>query len=271
MIVAFEQLFLWFVSYSVVGWIYESSLVSITSRRWVNRGFLNGPLCPIYGVGAVLAVLLLSGIANPSVVFIAAAGGASVLEYVTSWGMEQLFHARWWDYSRRRFNIQGRVCLLGAVVFGAAGVLIVKVAQPLVAAMTSVIPPAVLHTVCIVCAVALAADVVVTIHGMAGFEENLDRLKAVIQEYASKAGESLPVWEEPTITRRMRAWSESSQEAFTRLRDAATSVLSAQQRRMIGAFPRLTSTTSSAYDSLIETVRHLIDRDGGDAADGDNR
>lgn len=106
---------------------------------------------------------------------------------------------------------------------------------------------------------------------MAGFEENLDKLKAMIQEYVSRAGESLPVWDGPTLTRRMRAWSESSQETFTRLRDAATGVLSAQQRRMIGAFPHLTSTTSSIYDSLIETVRHLIDRNGGDATDGDNR
>ena len=163
------------------------------------------------------------------------------------------------------------MCLLGAVVFGAAGVLIVKVAQPVVAALTQAILPAVLHAVCAVCAALLVADTVVTIRGMAGFEENLDKLKAMVQEYASRAGESLPVWDGPTLTRRMRAWSESSQETFTRLRDAAMGVLSAQQRRMIDAFPRLTSTTSSIYDSLIETVRHLIDRNGGDAADGDNR
>ena len=93
MITTLEQLFLWFVGYSVIGWAYESTLVSITSRRWVNRGFLNGPLCPIYGVGAVLGVVLLSGIANPVIVFAAAAFGASVLEYVTSWGLERLFHA----------------------------------------------------------------------------------------------------------------------------------------------------------------------------------
>lgn len=79
-----ERLFLWFIGYSIAGWTYESILVSAASRRWVNRGFLNGPLCPIYGVGAVLAVLLLGGIANPVVVFLAAAGGASALEYVTS-------------------------------------------------------------------------------------------------------------------------------------------------------------------------------------------
>ena len=185
--------------------------------------------------------------------------------------MEQLFHARWWDYSRRRFNIQGRVCLLGAVVFGAAGVLIVKVAQPVVAGLTQAIPPAVLHAVCAVCAALLVTDTVATIRGMAGFEENLDKLKAIIQEYVSRSGEGLPVGDGPTLTRRMRAWSESSQETFTRLRDAATGVLSAQQRRMIGAFPHLTSTTSSTYDSLIETVRHLIDRNGGDATDGENR
>lgn len=260
MIATLEQLFLWFVGYSVAGWAYESALVSATSRRWVNRGFLNGPLCPIYGVGAVLGVVLLSGIGNPLLVFLAAAAGASILEYVTSWGLERLFHARWWDYSSRRFNIQGRVCLLGAVVFGAAGVLIVKVIQPVVSLWTSAIPAAVLHAVCAVCAVALVADITVTVRGMAGFEENLDRLRSVIQEYAVKAGEGLPVWEEPAMARRIRAWSESSQEAFARLRNAATSMLSAQQRRMIDAFPRLTSTTSSTYDSLIEAVRNLIRR-----------
>lgn len=91
-----EKLFLWFLLYSFCGWVYESILVSILERRPVNRGFLNGPLCPIYGAGAVGAVVVLGQVHNPLVVFLFSMVGASILEYVTSWVMEALFHARWW-------------------------------------------------------------------------------------------------------------------------------------------------------------------------------
>ena len=100
-----EYLFLWFLLYAFIGWVYESVLVSVSERRWVNRGFLNGPLCPIYGCGAVLAIVLLHDFTNPIEIFLISSFGASILEYITSWGMEKLFHARWWDYSHYRFNI----------------------------------------------------------------------------------------------------------------------------------------------------------------------
>ena len=124
-----EKLFLWFLFYSFCGWVYESILVSILERRPVNRGFLNGPLCPIYGVGAVGAVVVLGQVHNPLVVFLLSMVGASILEYVTSWVMEALFHARWWDYSDYKFNLNGRICLLGAFVFGVGGVLITSLAD----------------------------------------------------------------------------------------------------------------------------------------------
>ena len=135
-----EYLFLWFLFYSFAGWVYESILVSVSERRLVNRGFLNGPICPIYGCGAVLAIVLLHDLHNPFAVFLISSIGACMLEYVTSWGMEKLFHARWWDYSHRRFNIQGRICLLGAIVFGLLGVLITDVIQPEVNRITQMIP-----------------------------------------------------------------------------------------------------------------------------------
>ncbi len=118
MIITLEHYFLWFLFYSFVGWMYESILVSCQQHRLVNRGFLNGPLCPIYGTGAILGVaLILGNVHNPIIIFLISMVGATILEYTTSWVMEQLFHARWWDYSNFRFNLQGRVCLLGALIF----------------------------------------------------------------------------------------------------------------------------------------------------------
>lgn len=96
MALTLEYLFLWFLLYAFIGWVYESVLVSVSERRWVNRGFLNGPLCPIYGCGAVLAIVLLHDFTNPIEIFLISSFGASILEYITSWGMEKLFHARWW-------------------------------------------------------------------------------------------------------------------------------------------------------------------------------
>ena len=164
--IALEYLFLWFLLYAFVGWVYESILVSISEHRWVNRGFLNGPLCPIYGCGAVLAIVLLRDLHNPVVIFFISSFGACTLEYVTSWGMEKLFHARWWDYSHYRFNIQGRICLLGAVVFGFAGVIITDVTQPVVERITRMIPLPAVHWMCAIFAVIVITDTVITVLGV---------------------------------------------------------------------------------------------------------
>ncbi|MFQ9798876.1 MAG: putative ABC transporter permease [Clostridia bacterium] len=113
------QYFVWFMLYSVIGWVHESIYCSIQQRQLVNRGFLNGPLCPIYGAGAILVLFLFRSLQNPALIFIAGALATGVLEYVTSWLMEKLFHARWWDYEDWRFNLHGRVCLAGVAAFGA--------------------------------------------------------------------------------------------------------------------------------------------------------
>lgn len=140
MITTLEHYFLWFLFYSFVGWMYESILVSCQQHRLVNRGFLNGPLCPIYGTGAILGVAILGNVHNPIIIFLISMVGATILEYTTSWVMEQLFHARWWDYSNFRFNLQGRVCLLGALIFGLGGVGVVLGSQPYVERVTDMIP-----------------------------------------------------------------------------------------------------------------------------------
>ena len=110
-----EKYMIWLFFYSVVGWIYESTLCSVRAHKFINRGFLNGPYCPIYGWGAVLDILILGKVQNPVLLFFLGAIVTCSLEYFTSYIMEKLFHARWWDYSKRKFNINGRVCLLGAV------------------------------------------------------------------------------------------------------------------------------------------------------------
>ena len=123
--------FLLFILYSVLGWCLEVSCKSIEYKRFVDRGFLIGPYCPIYGCGAVLITFLLYKYAyDPLVLFVMTVITCGTLEYLTSFIMEKLFKARWWDYGRRKFNINGRVCLGTLIPFGLFGLILTYIANP---------------------------------------------------------------------------------------------------------------------------------------------
>lgn len=127
-----RDLFLLFMIYSIIGWVLEVFYNLIFGdNKLVNRGFLIGPYCPIYGVGCILIVFLLSKYeSHPLGLFILSIFLCSVLEYSTSFIMEKIFKARWWDYSTYKFNINGRICLETMIPFGVIACLIVYVINP---------------------------------------------------------------------------------------------------------------------------------------------
>ncbi len=122
--------FLIFIFYSFAGWLMEVCVGILRNRKVINRGFLIGPICPIYGTGALLLSFILREPENPFVIFCVAVVGSAVLEYVVSYLMEKLFRVRWWDYTNRVFNINGRICVESVVSFGVIGVLILNVINP---------------------------------------------------------------------------------------------------------------------------------------------
>ncbi len=123
--------FLLFMIYSFAGWCMEVIGKLIQYKRFINRGFLIGPYCPIYGTGAILITFLLKSFtSNPLILFIMAILVCGTLEYLTSFFMEKLYHARWWDYSQKKFNINGRVCLDTIIPFGLLGLFIMYVSNP---------------------------------------------------------------------------------------------------------------------------------------------
>ena len=163
----------WIFFYSVGGWIYESILCSVSEKRWINRGFLNGPYCPVYGFGAVLNILVLDGISNIFIQFYLSAVTACILEYFTSWLMEKLFQARWWDYSGHRFNLNGRISLAGAVVFGILSVLLIRVIHPDVERLTEAVPNKAIIAVALALIFIAAIDCTVTVIHVLGFNRKL--------------------------------------------------------------------------------------------------
>ena len=135
-----------FFIYSFLGWLMESVSDTIRKKKFVNRGFLIGPYCPIYGAGVLLITILLRKYNNDVwITFLMSLLICGTLEYLTSYVMEKLFNARWWDYSQRKFNINGRICLETLIPFGIAGTFIIYIANPFFLKFINMIPDMVMH------------------------------------------------------------------------------------------------------------------------------
>ena len=130
-----------FFIYAIAGWIMETTTISIRNKKFVNRGFLVGPVCPIYGYGVVLVSVLLKKYQEDMVAtFCMSIIICGLLEYFTSFFMEKMFKARWWDYSQKKFNINGRICLENLVLFGIASCIIVYIVNPFIIGKINLIP-----------------------------------------------------------------------------------------------------------------------------------
>ncbi len=131
-----------FFIYAIAGWIMETTTISIRNKKFVNRGFLVGPVCPIYGYGVVLVSVLLKKYQEDIVAtFCMSIIICGLLEYFTSFFMEKIFKARWWDYSQKKFNINGRICLENLALFGIASCIIVYIVNPFIIGKINLIPP----------------------------------------------------------------------------------------------------------------------------------
>lgn len=156
------QLVIQFFVFACLGWGMEVVLKFIQFRRFINRGFLIGPYCPIYGWGVVAVTVLVGGVVGRegtvSEIFWAGVVLCGGLEYFTSWYMETLFHARWWDYSEKPMNLHGRIWIGNLLLFGAASVIIVRQIDPVFFTLIEKLRPFWLHTLAIVIILLMLAD-----------------------------------------------------------------------------------------------------------------
>lgn len=155
------KIFYIFILYSILGWFMEVVIVSSKKRKITARGFLIGPWCPIYGFGALFITLLLRKYYNdPVALFVMSFLMGTILEYITSYLMEKLFHARWWDYSNHKFQINGRVSLTTSLGFGALGVILVYILNPFFLRIIKNIPPIVFTIIMIIVLLIFITDVI---------------------------------------------------------------------------------------------------------------
>ena len=159
-----SELFLLFISYSFIGWLIEVCFSYFVHGKLINRGFLIGPYCPIYGVGGLIATLILTRYKNNVIIlFVMSIFMFAIIEYFTSYLMEKLFKARWWDYSNYRFNIDGRICLETLVPFGLLGCFAIYVVNPILKFSFSQVNFRVLDIIAIVLLVIFMLDLVLSL------------------------------------------------------------------------------------------------------------
>ncbi|MGN1089290.1 MAG: putative ABC transporter permease, partial [Huintestinicola sp.] len=158
------QLFIMFCFWSFIGWMIEVIDMTYETGEYQNRGFLNMPICPIEGFGVIIMVVFFREIKDTYLLlFLASTAVCTAFELFVGWGMEKLFHARWWDYSHMKFNFMGYICLRNSLFFGGGCVIVIRYIQPMVIKAIDAIPINVGITICIVMAVLIAVDTVISL------------------------------------------------------------------------------------------------------------
>ena len=174
------QVFAYFLIYSCLGWCLEVIYAAVTTGQLINRGFLNGPVCPIYGFGMVIVLFALTPLSHSLLLLYL--GGVilpSALELVGGWALYKLYHTRWWDYSDYPFNIGGYICLEFSLLWGVGTLIVMKLVHPIIANAVALIPPLVGLILMFLLYAIYAADTIATAFAASDLARDLDALEKV--------------------------------------------------------------------------------------------
>ena len=277
----FTELVLLFFIYAFLGWCAEVAFAAFKNGRFVNRGFLNGPICPIYGFGLIGVVLLLAPLkGNLWLLFIGACVITTLIELVTGFLLEKLFHAKWWDYSGMPLNIGGYVCLLFSLIWGVACMAIVLWVHPPIYGLVHRLPKLLTNILDGIFLAMLAVDLAATVATIRKLSRRLaritlladeihtlsDELGGNIAEKALAAKQKIET-EQAKLEQGVERFEEKKEQSrvqreqrLAELRakvDAALSERGFGHRRLLEAFPNLKSHRNP---ESLRKLREAIDR-----------
>lgn len=268
-----SQIIVWFAICALAGWVFESAYAMVTKGHWEKRGFLFGPICPIYGVGAV-ACFIVFGAWNAEfpalpvwAVFLICMTGSAALEYVTSYVLERAFGTVWWDYSNMPLNLHGRICLPASLLFGAGGLLAVYVLLPAVTWVDGMIPALVFELSALVIVALIAVDATITCLSLSDLMRKVLALDEAANAQAEQTYQHVTDALHDATDRIQEAGTEAvsgiksgAAERAQRVRDLGTS-LSARQRRMLSHMRRFNTERAR---KAVELLRGNSERDDSD-------
>ena len=187
---SFLEIIIYFITYSFLGWVMESIFRSISEKKIINTGFLKGPFCPIYGVGAIIMLLFLKKFAdNLAVLFIVSVVVLTIWEYLVGVLLEKLFHTKYWDYSKNKFNFQGRICLMNSIFWGILGVVFVKYIHPAIENLIEKIDVRILIFVYSILGIVILVDMITSIIKVKNIKVTLEKIEKLNNEIREKLKE----------------------------------------------------------------------------------
>ena len=256
-----------FYAYCFLGWCFESTVVSVQQRRFVNRGFLRGPMLPIYGFGAtILLHVSLPLYDRPVELFLASMVAATVFEYVVGVLMETLFKVKYWDYSTHRFQFQGRICLQSSLCWGFLGLILARAIHPPVEAIVVWLPFWALIVVDVLLSAAFIGDVAVSVRtalDLARVLEELDKLREQGAELREQLSETALVQLTKLSYRVDEArgeWSEKMDEAREQITERVDEAREQLTERVGGARGQLSDAKEQILARLDEVQRRFDER-----------
>ena len=252
-----------FLIYSFLGWCVEVTFVAVTQGEVVNRGFLNGPVCPIYGVGMIGVLLILTPISDHVLLlFFGGMALCSAVELAGGWLLERVFDTRWWDYTDQPFNLGGYVCLGFSIMWGLAVTFAVRLIHPAILTMVDAIP----HMLGIVLLILLyglfAADLTVTLVAIIGIKRRireLDRvagaLHTVGDAISGRLGNTALA-----ADARLDEWKETGQEKMAENREKVAAVIGSGQEKVAEGRQKLETKVAGTLEELQEKRAQLEEK-----------
>ena len=264
------QWLLFFFLYCFLGWVWESCYVSAKQRQWVNRGFLHGPMLPIYGFGAVIILWATLPVRQSlPLIFLLGMLTATALEYVTGAAMEALFKVRYWDYSQQPFNLNGHICLTCSLAWGAFSILLVRFLHPPVEELVLRLPAFLVDPLAFLLTVVFTVDAVRSFQAAMDLrevltrltEENEDlrRLAKRVEVISAFAEEDLRRFRERTEVERLLR-QERWEDTLQQLRDARIKRARRRQLLLEESLRRRTTAKLKALDNIREALEAYRDR-----------
>lgn len=259
---SFILFFLIFMLYSIFGWLLEVFGKFIEKHKFVDRGFLIGPYCPIYGYGALSMTFLLSKYNDDILVlFVMSMFICSLLEYLTSYFMEKIFNARWWDYSNYKININGRVCLTNTIIFGFLVILVIKVINPFFFAILNKININILYYISYILFIIFVVDNILSLYIINKFRKEIKILSGDSTEFISK----MVIKETKKIFHRTKLNNELIYNKSNEFKREITNKLKEHfknknflYKRLIKAYPDFKPTTNDK--DLIKNINNKINK-----------
>lgn len=250
----YYYLFYSFIVYAFIGWILEVIYHIYTDKKFINRGFLFGPVCPIYGVSAVLFIVLLTPLKNSSMLLIFAIGAivASVVEFITGYLMEILFNAKWWDYTDEKYNIKGYICLKFSLIWGVIALIFIKVINPHVSTVTYWLINTFGEVLYNILLILLIADIVHTINSLIAFKKLFVELQEILVETKNDMDKL-----KEEISAETKANLQERIEYLGDIKERISKRVSFRHKILLKAYPRI---KSKRFDFAVEELKKKIEK-----------